>query len=169
MHKIVAWRFQDFFGLLPLVLMTAIGCGGGSSVARVNNTFRANLGAHPANNIVSVADEALQVRYGYRFTRRVESGEDIYFETEWKDETALDDERALGIDFVRLKIWLTARPRNRLPGASASFTTTFRAEVESRINMTGEWTELDLSPQREEYFDEIARYIENELRIAFRN
>ena len=163
-------RFHLTAFSLLVASLVFIGCGGsGSASARVDNTFRENLGAHPGNNIVTIADEALQTRYGYRFTRRVESAEDIYFETEWKDLTALDDERAVGVDFVRMKIFLTARPRNRTPGTSASYTTTFRAEVESHINATDQWTELDLTPQREEYFDEIATYIENELRIAFRN
>ena len=157
------------FCLILLISATGIGCGSSSDAARVNNTYRENLGAFPGNNIISVTDNALQTRYGFRFTRRVETGEDIYFETEWKDASALEDERAVGIDFVRMKVYVTARPRNRVPGSSASFTTTFRAEVESHVNMTGQWTELDLTPEREAYFDEIAEYMESELRIAFRN
>ena len=157
-----------FYSLFSCLFI--VGCGGsGAASSRVQNTFRENIGAHPAANIVSTTDDALQVRYGYRFTRRVETGEDIYYETEWKDISALEDERANGVDFVRVKIYVSARPRNRSAGTLASYTTTFRAEVLSRVNMSGEWTEMDLTPEREAYLEEIAGYMENELRIAFRN
>ena len=156
--------------ILIFACLLCIGCSGsGGASTSANNTVRENLGAHPGSNIVTTTDDALQLRYGYSFIRRVVTGEDIYFETEWKDMTAFEDERAEGVDFVRARIFLTARPRNRSAGTLGSFTTTFRAEVLSRVNMTGEWTEKDMSPEREDYIKEIAQYIESELRTQFRN
>ncbi|MFK7844305.1 MAG: hypothetical protein AB8G77_03315 [Rhodothermales bacterium] len=157
------------FGTL-FVACLLVGCSGsGGASSSVDNTVRENLGAFPRINIVSTTDEALQIRYGYSFTRRVETGEDIYFETEWKDVITFDDEREQGVDFVRVRIFLTARPRNRSAGSLASYATTFRAEVLQRVNMTGVWTEKDMSPERKEYIKEIANYMETELRTQFRN
>lgn len=160
------------FSSLNLLLIGCllIGCGSsGGASSKVDNTYRKPLGAFPGSNIVNTANEALQIRYGYTFTRDVVTGEDIYFETEWKDVITFDDERAQGVDFVRARIFLTARPRNRSAGSLGSFTTTFRAEVLSRVNMTGEWTEKDMSPDRRKYIKEIADYMEQELRTQFRN
>lgn len=158
----------SFSALFVVFLM--VGCSGsGGASSSVDNTIRENLGAFPRSNIVSTTDNALQIRYGYSFTRRVETGEDIYFETEWKDVITFDDERAQGVDFVRVRIFVSARPRNRSAGSLASYATTFRAEVLQRINMTGAWTEKDMSPQRKEYIKEIASYMETELRTQFRN
>ena len=117
---------------------------------------------------MEITSDVLQTRYGYRFFRRENTAEDIYFETEWRDAAAFDDERASGVDFVRTRIYIEARPRNRSAGIAGSFSTTFRAEVESRLNMTGQWTQRELTPEREEYLQEIATFIENQLRIAFR-
>lgn len=146
------------------------GCSGsGGAASSADNTYRENIGAFPSRNIVNTANQTLQIRYGYTFTRDVVTGEDIYYETEWKDVITFDDERAEGVDFVRVRIFLTARPRNRSAGSLASFATTFRAEVLQRINMTGEWVERDMTPQRNEYIKEIADYMETELRTQFRN
>ena len=154
---------------LSLILVSGTGCGSsGATSGRANNTYRESLGAHPVNNIVRIAEEALLSRYGYRYFRFETSADDLYIETEWKDITAFDDERANGIDFVRIRIYVEARPRNRTPGIAGSFSANFRAEVQQHINLTDQWVEQDLSEQRRDYLEEIADFIESELRIAFR-
>ena len=155
---------------LLLIACLLMSCGSSNRVSsNTDNTYRKNIGAFPGTNIVNTTNEALQIRYGYRFTRDVVTGEDIYFETEWKDVITFDDERAEGIDFVRARIFITARPRNRSAGSLGSFSTTFRAEVLQRVNMTGEWVERDMTQERKNYIKEIADYMESELRTQFRN
>lgn len=154
---------------LSLALLVGTGCGSsGATSSRANNTHRQSLGAHPASNILRIAEEALLSRYGYRYFRLEDTIQDLYIETEWKDLTAFDDERANGIDFVRIRIYIEARPRNRTPGIAGSFSATFRSEVQQHLNMTDEWVERDLSEQRREYLEEISEFMETELRIAFR-
>ena len=77
-------------------------------------------------------------------------------------------ERAIGVDFVRMRIIVSARPANRSPGSAGSMRTTMRAEVQYHLNATDQWKEADMTEGREAYFDEIADYLENELRVMLR-
>ena len=157
-------KISAFFLMIALLA----GCAGSGSSTRASNTYRENLGAYPPGNIVRTLDEALQTRYGYRFARQEESVQDIYYETDWRDLQATDDERAIGIDMVRIRIIVNCRPRNRSASTAMSFAATFRAEVLSRVNMTGVYEPVDMTPERELYFEEITEFIKTELQTQFR-
>ena len=141
------------------------GCSGSGTNAtggeRVRNTVRASLGTSTANHIIRVADEALMTRYGYRFERRVETAEDIRLESSWKELSATDDEKAVGIGFARVRITIRARPRGRGAG---TYVASFHAEVEGRSPVAGVWKEIAVTEGREDYLKELITYFENEFK-----
>ena len=154
--------------VVAVAMLVIAGCGGSGASTRANSTFRASIGAYPLLNVVNVTQRALLTRYQYTFSREVATDEELYYETNWLDATALDDERAIGVDFVRMRIIVSARPANRSPGSAGSMRTTMRAEVQYHVSATDQWKEADMTEGREAYFDEIADYLENELRVMLR-
>ena len=141
-------------GFLALVVFFIISCSGsGASVdggERVRNTVRATLGTSSADHIVRVSEDVLMIRNGYQFERRIETAEDVRLETSWREFSALDDEKALGWGFVRIRITVRARPRDRSAGTYAA---TFNAEIEGRGPTGDIWAKIPITEQRDGYFE----------------
>ena len=140
------------------------GCSGaGSSGGGGNSIYRANLPTTTQNVIVSQSESALVTRYGYRFQRTNVTVEDVLFETEWRDQSALEDEQAQGYSFARTRITITARPRTRSSGVANTYSVRFIAETELRMAAGGDWMSVPMTPMRERYIKEIADYMKNEM------
>ena len=138
---------------------------GGSST---DSTMRISLGTSSRVHIVATSEDALLTRYGYRFNRNVNTGEDVRLETSWKDLSTLADEEAAGIAFVRGRITITARPRSRAGGVANTFSARMLVEVSGRPNPTADWAPIAITPERESYFNTIADYLENEFKGGVR-
>ncbi|MXZ18744.1 MAG: hypothetical protein F4Y81_11065 [Rhodothermaceae bacterium] len=141
--------------------------GPGADTGRVgDSTFRYNLGTSTRAHVVSTAQDALLTRYGYRFNREVNTAEDVRLETSWKDVTLSADEQAVGYLDARVRIFVSARPRNRAAGSASTFTARMEAEFEARLSMGGNWEPVAITAEREAYLDEIAKYLENEFKAG---
>ncbi len=154
---------------LMLALMLLAGCSGSGTAAgggdRVDNTIRVNLGTSTADHIISVADDALIIRHGYQFERRVETAEDIRLMTSWKELPATSDEKALGFGYARIRITVRARPRDRSAGTYAA---TLNAEIEGRGPTDDVWTRIPVTEERDDYFKDITTFFENEFKGGVR-
>lgn len=142
-----------------------MGCG---STTKVKNAYRQSVGSASRADVVAKTTEILQTRYAYRFERQVDSNEDIRLETQWRDLTPTEDERALGITAARSRIMVTARPRNRTSGLGNTYSVTFLGEVEARTMENTLWLPIALTDERKEYYREIYKYLETELRTGLR-
>ena len=153
-----------YFALL-VVVAAFTGCSGSGSATNGSgsSTYRTSLVTTTQEAINRVSRGALLTRYGYRFRREVVTGEDILFETEWKDHAATQDEQAQGYSFARTRITITARPRSRASGTATTFSSRFVAETELRSQGGLDWVKMPMTPMREAYIKEIADYFKNEL------
>jgi len=152
-----------------LTLALLAGCAGSASSGRTSNTYRTTLGSFDQGNIIALADDVLLTRYGFRFERTVNTSEDIYLETDWKDQTAFDDEKAEGFAFARTRVIVTARPRNRTPGIANTYAVTFRAENQVRAVDSIVWEDAPMSPERLAFIKEISDYYKRELQTSDRS
>ena len=160
---------SPFAAALVLILGACAGAGAGSDSGRAaNSQMRVNLGTSSRAHIVSTATEALLSRYGYRFDRDVNTGEEVRLETSWRDVPTAADEQAAGVSFVRTRISVIARPRSRAGGNANTFSTRMIAEVIGRATAASEWVEIPMTAERRAYFDEIADYLENEFKGGVR-
>ena len=150
---------------LTLIFSACSGSGQGSDSGRSSdNTLRVSLGTSSRAHIVATAEDALLSRYGFRFNRNVNTGEDVRLETSWKDASPFADEEAAGIAFVRMRITITARPRSRAGGTANTFSARMVAEVTGRPNPTADWAPVPITAERQSYLDEIADFLENEFK-----
>ena len=78
--------------------------------------------------------------------RRVDTSEDIRYETQWKQHPATQDEQAQGYSFARTRITITARPRSRASGTAATYSARFVAETELRTQSGLDWVKMPMTP-----------------------
>lgn len=128
------------------------------------SSLRFNLGTSARSHIVATTEDAFLSRYGYRLNRQVDTAEDVRMETSWKDVTTLADEQAAGYLEARVRIFITARPRNRASGTGSTYTARMIIEYEARVSISGDWEQVPITPEREAYIKDIAEYLENEFK-----
>ncbi len=158
---------RTILSFLALIFVLSACSGPNSNTgSNAGSILRSNLGSSARSHIVTTAQDALLTRYGYRFNREVNTVEDVRFETSWKDLTLLGDEQAAGYIEVRVRITITARPRNRAAGTGATFSSRFEAEFEAIVTSGGNYQPVPITPEREEYILEIADYLENEFKAG---
>ncbi len=152
-----------------LVVFSAVvlaACSGSGGMAD-RSLYRATLDTNTMNNIVQYTEQTLLSTYAYRFARRETNSPDyIRLETDWKEEPALEDERALGIQFVRTRITVNGRVANRTTG---DIRARFTGEAQYRMTRSSEWVDAPLTDAREAYFQEIVDYLERQLRSSWRS
>lgn len=149
-------------GLLAGCSGSNTGGGGGSDV------YRQNLGTADRITLVEGTRDALLVRYGFQLEREVTSSEDVRFETEWKEESSLEDERAAGYTHARTRITITARPRNRSTSVAQSYAVRFVAETEVREIGSEVWQSVPMTPMRLDYIRQISTFLKTEYATALR-
>jgi hypothetical protein len=150
--------------LAPLLLSACASSGGSARQGMV----RSNLGTAPRNVLISVTPEALVTRYGYLMLRQVIDTEDIRFETDWKEESALADERALGNTHGRTKITVTARPRNRSGSGAQNLAVTFVAESQVLPFGNDVWVSAEPTAERKDYLNQISGYLRRTYQTTMR-
>ncbi len=150
------------FGLL----VSACSGPGASSERDANSSLRFNLGTSARVHIVVTAEDAFLTRYGYRLNRQVNTAEDVRIETSWRDVTPSADEQAAGYSEVRVRVFMSARPRSRAGGMASTFTARMEVECEARIMAGGDWQPVSITEEREAYFQEIADFLENEFKAG---
>jgi hypothetical protein len=146
------------------------GCSGSNAAGGggAGGEYRQNLGTADRTTLIEDTREALLTRYGFRLEREVTSSEDVRYETEWKEESALDDERAAGYTHARTRILVTARPRNRSTSLAQSYAVRFEATNEVREFGSDVWQEAPMTPMRLDYIKQIATFLKTEYSTALR-
>ena len=142
------------------------GCG--STGAAREGLIRENLGTSSRNVVVNETLEALTIRYGYVMLRTVVDTEDLLFETDWKREPALPDEREQGYTNARTKITVRARPRNRSGSGAQNLAVTFLAETQVLPFGNDIWVSAEPTEDREEYIDTISSYLRRTYQTTLR-
>lgn len=159
-------HFRLKFWALVCFALFLNACSGPGAGRSDSSSLRFHLGTSARDHIISTSEDALLTRYGYRLDLDVDTAEDIRLETSWKDVVLLTDEKNAGYREVRLRIRLNARPRSRAGGIANTFTTRMMVECEARTSIGGDWTAVSITPEREDYFREIADYLENEFKAG---
>ena len=149
------------------ILVLQVGCSGASSSTSTRNSFRESLGSTSAAQLQKSLGDIVQRKYHYQLERETYSPEDIYVETRWQDDSALDDERAQGFSFARTRLIITARPRNRTPGMGATVSVTFRAECLLR-GVAGDWIEAPMTAERKKKLRVIYSELKTEMTTGLR-
>ncbi len=146
------------------ILVLQVGCSGASSSTSSSNSFRESLGTTSQAQLQKSVEEIILRKYQYQFERTNYSSEDVYLETRWRDEVALEDERAQGYSFSRTRIIITARPRNRTTG---TYAVTFRAECLLR-GVDGDFMVAPMTAMRKAHLRDISGEIRNEINTGIR-
>ncbi len=158
---------QSFFWILSFgILMSACSGPSANGEREANSSLRFNLGTSGRGHIVTTAEDALLTRYGYRLNRQVNTAEDVRIETSWRDVSPLADEQTAGYSEVRIRIFLSARPRSRAVGTAGTFTARMEVECEAQLMVGEDWQPVSITAAREAYFQEIADYLENEFKAG---
>jgi hypothetical protein len=149
-------------GLLAGCSGSNTGGGGGDGI------YRQNLGTSDRTTLVEGTRDALLVRYGFLLEREVTSSEDVRFETAWKEESSLEDERAAGYSHARTRLTITARPRNRSTSVAQSYAVRFVAETEVLPLGSDIWQSASMTPMRLDYLRQISTFLKTEYATALR-
>ena len=154
--------------LLVFSMALVGGCASSGSVVDLAGVIDEKIGPADFNTLVSDTRDALTTRFGYRILREVSDREDVRFETDWKVESALPDERKEGYTYTRTRIYIFARPRNRSTSIAASYSVDFEAYIERQALGLDIWEQLPLTAQRQEEIDRIVDFLEQTYRNALR-
>ncbi len=158
--------------LVGVVLLCLAGCSGAGQSANGiigPTTLRSTLSTSSKAHIIDTIQEALVVRYGYRLERQEVATEDVRMETSWKISVPTTEELAAGFTDIRIRIIVTARPRNRASGGTGtSFTPRFTAELGGAIAGSDVWTDTPFTPERESEVRQIISYLNNEFKAGVR-
>lgn len=152
------------FLVAPLLLAA---CASSGNTAR-QGLIRANLGTATRNVLISETVDALTTRYGYLMLRSVVDTEDMRFETDWRQETALQDEQEQGYTHSRSKITITARPRNRSSSGAQNLAVTFMAETQVLPFGNEVWVSPAPTEMRKDAINEISNYLRRTYQTALR-
>lgn len=156
-------------GLLVLIalLIGLPGCvsSGGTGT---DGTFRQRIGVAAPADIIRETENTLVSRYGYRFDRKVTTSEDLRFITQWNNHSPLEDEQERGIAQSRTRIFVNARPRSRAGGEVRTYTVIFEAEYQVQKQGNPEWVSVSVPPDRTEYLEDIADYLEGQVASGVR-
>ncbi len=151
--------------LVAPVLLAA--CASSGNTAR-QGLIRANLGTATRNVLISETVDALTTRYGFLMLRSVVDTEDISFETDWRQETALKDEQEQGYTHSRTKITITARPRNRSSSGAQNLAVSFQAETQVLPFGNEVWVSPPPTEMRKDAVSQISNFLRRAYQTALR-
>ena len=100
--------------------------------------------------------------------RSVVDTEDMRFETDWRQETAMSDEQELGYTHSRTKITITARPRNRSSSGAQNLAVAFQAETQVLPFGNEVWVSTPPTDMRKDAVDQISNFLRRTYQTALR-
>ena len=143
----------------------AAGAGGSGTETYKDITWRAGEGS-----MFIVNEKTLRIlnRYNYETVRREDSQQLVFYQTSWKYRNPFDDELEKGVIDARTRLTVKARPRRTAAMAGASNMYAVQVVAENMVQMadTGEWTRMPNSEAYKAYIRDIAKALENELRMS---
>ncbi|MCH8327029.1 MAG: hypothetical protein IID15_00710, partial [Candidatus Marinimicrobia bacterium] len=121
-------------------------------------------------SLFTVAEKTLRIldRYHYGTVRQESSQQLVYYQTAWRYRLPFDDELEKGVIEARTRLTIRARPRRAAAMAGASNTYAVKMLAENMVQMadTGKWTRMPNSKAYKAYIREIAKTLENELKMS---
>ncbi|MBO6575389.1 MAG: hypothetical protein JJ896_08240 [Rhodothermales bacterium] len=159
-----------FFLLIALMAFPVVlaGCASSGNTGARQSQVRANLGTAARSTLVNETVQILTSRYGYNMLRTVMDTEDMRFETDWKQESALADEKDQGYTHARTKITVTARPRNRSTSGSQNLAVNFVAETQVLPFGNEVWISIEPTDERKDALRQISTYLRRTYQTAMR-
>jgi len=153
--------------LLPgLLLATAACASGGAGGNNQSPAFvRMDVGIATAADLAAEGQDLIR-RQQFR-TFRTEAAPAPLIQTEWRNQTPTEDERAQGITEVQCRILV--RGRERAPqGRTRMYSVTYTMEGRFKTAEAPDWIELPFTPQRTRMATEIGRELTTLLEFARR-
>jgi hypothetical protein len=86
-------------------------------------------------------------------------------ESEWRNQTPTDDERALGVTEVQARIIVRGRERNP-EGSMRVFQFTYIMEILYKTAESQEWAQMPVTEQREDFANELGQELRTLLLMA---
>ncbi|NNE71915.1 MAG: hypothetical protein HKN29_16340 [Rhodothermales bacterium] len=152
------------FLIAPMIFSACASSGGTARQGQI----RANLGTASRSVLISETVDALTTRYGYLMLRSVVDTEDVRFETDWRQESALADERDQGYTHARSKVTILARPRNRSGSGAQNLAVTFIAQTQVLPFGNDVWVEVEPTEMREDAIRQISNFLRRSYQTALR-
>jgi hypothetical protein len=113
--------------------------------------------------------QILEGRYQYVILRFRELGNRLTFETDWQNRAAFSDERALGAQEAKTKIYGDAK-YIRLSGSGATKVTAITLRADNMLQSeAGVWEVKPCTAECKEYLRECFNKLENEVISKMRN
>ena len=151
---------------LALLSFSAIGCatggggnGGGSSFVRMD------MGLSTAADFQQQTNDLFRRQSFPVFRQAVPPAPLI--ESEWRNLTPTDDERALGVTEIQVRILVRGRERNPM-GSQRVFQFSYTMEALFKSAESPEWSEMGVTSQRSAYAREIGQELKTLLEMARR-
>jgi hypothetical protein len=156
--------------ILLVISMTSVSCK--VTEQTIESQYRENIGIGTQSKIDNQINVILN-RHQYSIVRNDRTNE-IYYETTWVTRLTFPDEVLRGIDEVRTRIIIRARPSARgevvLGGRPIPvFSIIFEGYSEYLIMNGNEWISRPLSESRSAYFKEIAYEFRTQFSGGIRN
>lgn len=152
------------FLAVTLVLASTAGCAtGGAGNGGGRSSVRMDMG------IATNAD--LQEQTGDLFRRtqftvfRSDQAPAPLIESEWRNQTPTEDERALGVTEVQTRIRVRGRERNP-EGSRRVYQVTYTMEILYKTNESTEWIQMPVTEQREDFAENLGQELRTLLLMA---
>lgn len=152
------------FGLVALAATGCASAGGGSNDGGAN-FVQMDMGVVTAQAI-SEQTQNLFRREQFQVFRE-EPVPAPMIESEWRNQTPLEDERALGVDEVQVRVIVRGRERPPMGGLRV-YQVSYQMEVETKSATSPEWTPAEVTPERREMARELGRELQTLLEFTRR-
>mgnify|MGYP001820947361 CR=1 FL=1 len=144
---------------LFLLSLAAVGCAAGGSGNGGGSSFvRMDMGNNTIQNFQEQTTDLLR-RQSFQIFRQDPAPAPL-IESEWRNQTPTEDERALGVTEIQVRIIVRGRAAG---GSQRQYRFTYHMETLVKTTTSPEWSEMPLTPERTKY----ARDIGQELRTLF--
>jgi hypothetical protein len=155
-------KLSVFFTLLMALSLIISSC---STSEYASKEVRENLGRTTDNDILIKVPNLFN-RHNFQIYRHEETLDGITFESEWKERSVFDDERALGVERARNKIYVSSRP------ATARATNLHRVWFEGInevfIQGSDRWTDTLMTDMAEKYLNDLVQDYKDDLAVGVR-
>lgn len=153
-------RSAIVFTLLGIIFL--VGCA--TTDSSRPQTYRRQVGTASPSEAGEWIRQTLTSRYGYGLDRDVSTAERKYFVTTWKRHTPTEMEIREEVEECRTRLTIKASPTQRTgSGAPRAYRVYFEAEYQVQTD-TSSWRADEPPPNRKEYLDEIATYMEDQFK-----
>lgn len=161
--------YITFCFLLLILIQFSFGCASGTSSRDSSTTLNRSIGTATLRDLRESFQKIVLSKYHYEYEEQRETTTSIYYETRWQSRDPFPDEEQRGVEAVRTRVKIDARPRTR-SGLEQSelYSVRFTGEQVVLIMGAEQWVNIRLSEEARAYFQTISRDMEVELQSGFR-